>query len=80
MKENLIPFLDVTGNILRRDEEKTEVLHDLFASVFSRKTNCSPDTQVSELIDRDMERTARGTLFPTSSLSLSPSSPASPSG
>jgi len=45
IKENLHTLLDVEGNILRRDEEKTEVFNAFFASAFSSKTSCSPGTQ-----------------------------------
>ncbi|KAK4825828.1 LOW QUALITY PROTEIN: hypothetical protein QYF61_002951 [Mycteria americana] len=55
-KENLHPLLDVGGNIVTKDEEKAEVLNAFFASVFHRKTSCSPGTQPPEREDRDGEQ------------------------
>ena len=47
-KENLHPLLDVEGNIVTRDEEKTDVINAFFASVFNGKTTCSLGTIPSE--------------------------------
>ncbi|KAK4823476.1 hypothetical protein QYF61_002523 [Mycteria americana] len=55
-KENLHPLLDARGNIVTKDEEKTEVLNAAFASVFNSKTSCSPGTHPPELEDRDREQ------------------------
>lgn len=47
-KENLCPLLDVGGNIVeKKDEGKTEVLYDFFASVFNNRTRF---IQVSRLL------------------------------
>jgi len=41
-KENLHPLLDAGGgNITSKDEEKSEVLHAFFASVFNSQTGYS---------------------------------------
>ncbi|KAK4814395.1 LOW QUALITY PROTEIN: hypothetical protein QYF61_018154 [Mycteria americana] len=53
LKENFHPLLDMGGNIVTRDEEKSEVLNAFFASVFNSKTSCSPGTQPPEMEDRD---------------------------
>ncbi|KAK4821235.1 hypothetical protein QYF61_016534 [Mycteria americana] len=52
-KENLHPLLDAGGKIVTKDEEKAEVLHAFFASVFNSQTSCSPGTQPPELEDKD---------------------------
>jgi len=44
-KENLHPLLDVGENIPNKDEEKAEVLHAFFASVFDGQTGYSQDSQ-----------------------------------
>ncbi|KAK4830434.1 hypothetical protein QYF61_011142 [Mycteria americana] len=44
------------GNIVTKDEEKAEVLHAFFASVFNGKTSWSPGTEPPELEDRDGEQ------------------------
>lgn len=43
---------------MAKDEERVEVLHAFFASVFNNKTNCSVRTQLPELADRDGEQNA----------------------
>ena len=43
-------------NRIRRDVEKAEVLNAFFTSVFSSKTSCSPSTQPSELVDKDLQQ------------------------
>ena len=43
-KENLHPLLDADGNLVTKDQEKAEVLYAFFATVFSSKRSCSPDT------------------------------------
>ncbi|KAF1472578.1 Ankycorbin, partial [Megadyptes antipodes antipodes] len=55
-KENLHPLLDAGGNIVTEDEEKAEVLHAFFASVFNRQTGYPQRTQPPELEDRDGEQ------------------------
>jgi len=52
-KENLHPILDTEGNIVTKHEEKAEVLHAFFASVFDSKTSCSQGTQPPELEDTE---------------------------
>lgn len=54
-KENLHLSLDVWGNIMTKDEGKTEVFNVFFTSVFNSKTSCSVATQTPELKDRDGE-------------------------
>jgi len=44
-KKNLHPLLDEKGNIVTKDEEKSEVVNAFFASVFNSKTSCSLGTQ-----------------------------------
>ena len=41
---------------MTKQEEKAEVLHAFFASVFNSKGTCSPDTQSHEQEDRDGEQ------------------------
>ena len=41
---------------MTKDEEKPEILHVLFASVFNSKGSCSPNTQPLEQQDRDGEQ------------------------
>ena len=53
-KENLHPSLDAQGNIVTKDEEKSEVLSACFA--FKSKTSCSQGTQPTELEDRNGEQ------------------------
>ncbi|KAK4816161.1 hypothetical protein QYF61_011543 [Mycteria americana] len=52
-KGNLQPLVDGGGNTVTKDEEKAEVLHAFFASVFNSRANCSLGTQPPELEDRD---------------------------
>lgn len=44
VEENHHPFLDGAGNRVTKDEEKTEALNAIFASVFISKTSCSLHT------------------------------------
>jgi len=55
-KENLHPLLDAGGNIAVKDEEKAEVLHAFFASVFNSQTRYSQGTQPPVLEDREGEQ------------------------
>ncbi|KAJ7400175.1 RNA-directed DNA polymerase from mobile element jockey-like protein [Pitangus sulphuratus] len=55
VKENLHSLLDTGGNIVIKDEEKTEVLNTSFASVFNSKTGYPQDNWLPDLIDRDGE-------------------------
>ncbi|KAJ7413047.1 hypothetical protein BTVI_44296 [Pitangus sulphuratus] len=55
-KENLLPLLDMEGNIVTKDEKKAEVLNAFFASVFNRKTSYPQGNRPPELIDRDREQ------------------------
>lgn len=41
VKENLHPFLDLQKSLVTKDEEKTEVINDLFATVFNSRTSSS---------------------------------------
>ena len=41
---------------MTKSEEKAEVLHAYFASVFNHKTSCSLGAQPPELEDRDREQ------------------------
>ena len=43
-KEILHPLLDARGNIANKDEEKAEVLHAFFTSVFISQTSYSQGT------------------------------------
>ncbi|NXG02903.1 RTXE polymerase, partial [Sakesphorus luctuosus] len=52
-KENLHSLLDLEGNIVKKDEEKAEVLDTYFASVFTSKTGGPQDNWPLELIDRE---------------------------
>jgi len=54
-KENLHPLLDVRGNIINKDEEKAEVLHAFFASVFNSHTGYPQSSQPPVLEDREGE-------------------------
>jgi len=53
-KEGLHPLLDATGSIAK-DEEKAEVLHVFFASVFNSQTGYSQGSQPPVLEDRKGE-------------------------
>jgi len=55
-KENLHPLLDARGNIANKDEEKAEVLHAFFASVFDSQTGYSQGTQSPVLEYREGEQ------------------------
>ncbi|KAK4818051.1 LOW QUALITY PROTEIN: hypothetical protein QYF61_004578 [Mycteria americana] len=55
-KENLHPLLDVGRNIMRKDEEKSEVLNAFFASVFNSQTSYPQGIQPPELEDRNGEQ------------------------
>ncbi|RMC22306.1 hypothetical protein DUI87_00618 [Hirundo rustica rustica] len=50
-KTNLCSLLDKGGNLISADEEKTEVLNDYFASVFSEETTCLQDNCPPGLVD-----------------------------
>lgn len=54
-RENLYCLLDTAGNIITKDEEKTEVLNAFFISVFSSQTSYPQGTQ-TELEDKDEEQ------------------------
>ncbi|PKU42896.1 rna-directed dna polymerase from mobile element jockey-like [Limosa lapponica baueri] len=47
---------DGSRNIVTKEEEKAEVLHAFFASVFKSKTSFSLSTQPTELVDRGGEQ------------------------
>jgi len=51
--ESLHPLLDMRGNIVNKDEEKTEILNAFFASVFNSQTSYSQDSQPPVLEDRE---------------------------
>jgi len=51
--ESLHPLLDARGNIASKDEEKAEVHHAFFVSVFNSQTGCSQDSQPPVLEDRE---------------------------
>lgn len=53
-KENLL--LVSQGNIVKKDEEKAEVLTAFFALAFDNKSSFSQGTQIPEMEDRDGER------------------------
>jgi len=55
-KESLHPVFDAGRNVATKDEEKTEVLHAFFASVFNSQTSYSHGIQPPELEDRDEEQ------------------------
>lgn len=55
-QEILHSFLDVGENTVTKDQEKAEVLKDIFASVFNRKTDYPQGNQPPELVDWDGEQ------------------------
>ncbi|NWY94667.1 RTXE polymerase, partial [Loxia curvirostra] len=55
-KTSLCSLLDKGGNLVSADEEKAEVLHAYFASVFSGKTTCPQDTWTPGMVDGDREQ------------------------
>ncbi|KAK4828864.1 hypothetical protein QYF61_000992 [Mycteria americana] len=55
-KENLQPLVDGGGNTVTKDEEKTEVVNNFFASVFNSRANCFLVTQPPKLEDRDRDQ------------------------
>ncbi|RMC18187.1 hypothetical protein DUI87_05068 [Hirundo rustica rustica] len=50
-KTNFCSLLDKGGNLISADEEKTEVLNDYFASVFSEELTCLQDNCPPGLVD-----------------------------
>ena len=46
---NLYPLLDVGGNSVTKDKEKSEGLNGVFTSIFNNKTNCSLGTWPPQL-------------------------------
>jgi len=54
--ESLHPLLDARGNIVNKDEEKAEVLHAFFASVFNSQTGYSQSSQPPVLEDGKAEQ------------------------
>jgi len=48
--------LDARGNIVNKDEEKADVLHAFFASVFNSQTGYPQGSQLPVLEDREGER------------------------
>jgi len=54
--ESLHPLFDTRGNIVNKDEEKAEVLHAFFASVFNSQTGYSQSSQPPVLEDGKAEQ------------------------
>jgi len=48
--------LNARGNIVNKDEEKTEVLNAFFASFFNSQTGYSQDSQTPVVEDREGEQ------------------------
>jgi len=55
-KESLHPLLSARGSIANKDEQKTEVPHTFFSSVFNNQTGYSQGSQLPVLEDREEER------------------------
>lgn len=50
---NILCLLDVKGNIVAKDEEKTEVINVFFASIFYSKSSYCWGSQPPELVDKN---------------------------
>jgi len=56
IKESPHPLFDARGNIVNKDEEKSEVLNAFFTSVFNSQTGYSQGSQTPVLEDREGEQ------------------------
>ena len=55
-RENLPPLLDAEGNLVTKDQDKSEILNAFFDSVFNSRTCYTVETQPPALVDRDGEQ------------------------